>query len=231
MLGLTKRVAHRVLAAGAALTVLFASAGCLRLDLRIDVRPDDTVGGAFTAAWSEEFLTEVRAGGSTVDESQLNDFLDALLEGVPGSDHSEYREEGYVGRTAGFTDRPLSEFADVGGDEFGFLRIEHENRRYSLDGYWDLRTTGFLPAEELSEAEVIISVNFPADVTAHNGELEGRTVIWRMSPGEEYELHAEAKARNGWAWFGFAVAASAIVLALLWLWQWTRLRTHSTGRR
>ncbi|WP_026924100.1 LppM family (lipo)protein [Glycomyces arizonensis] len=228
MPGLTKRAA---LAAALALAVLFAATGCLRLDLRLDVRSDDTVGGTLTAAWSEEFLSKVRSGGTAIDKSQLDDFLEALLEGVPDAEHSDYREEGYVGRSATFADRPLSDFADLGGDEWGYLHLGHENRRYVLDGYWDLRTTGFLPSEALAEAEIIISVNFPADVTEHNGELEGRTVTWRMSPGEEYELHAEAEQHNAWVWIAVAVAALVVVLALIWLWQWSRLRRYSTGAR
>ncbi|WP_026929160.1 LppM family (lipo)protein [Glycomyces tenuis] len=231
MLGLTKPAALRALSAVAALAVLFAAAGCLRLDLELEVRSDDTVGGTFTAAWSEEFLADVRAGEGAIEQAELDAFLEALLEGVPGAERRDYREGGYVGRTASFTDRPLSEFAELGGDEWGFLRIEHDGRRYVLDGHWDLRATGFLMTEDFAEAEVIISVNFPADVTDHNGELEGRTVTWRMSPGEEYELHAEAEQHNAWLWIGVAAAAFALVLALVWLWQWSRLRRHSTGER
>lgn len=231
MLGLTKRAALRTLASVAALAVLFTAAGCLRLDLDLEVRADDTVGGTFTAAWSEEFLADVQAGDSPIEPAELDAFLEALLEGVPGAEHDDYREEGHVGRTARFTDRPLSEFAELGGDEWGFLRIDRDGRRYVLDGHWDLRTTGFLMSEELAEAEIVISVNFPADVTDHNGERDGRTVTWRMSPGEEYELHAEAERHNAWLWIGVTVAAAAVVLALVWLWQWSRLRRHSVGER
>lgn len=231
MLGLTKRVARRALAASAALAVLLAATGCLRLDLELTVRSDDTVGGTFTAAWSEEFLAEVEAGGNALSRSELDDFLEALMEGAPGRDRSDYREDGYVGRTARFTDRPLSEYADFGGDDWGYLRIEHRDRSYVLNGTWDLRTTGFLQVEDLTDAEIIVSVNFPADVTDHNGELEGRTVTWRMSPGEEYRLHAEAEQHNAAAWVGVTFIAFAVVLALLGLWQWSRLRKYSIGER
>jgi hypothetical protein len=231
MLGLTKPVARRALAASAALAVLFVAAACLRLDLELTVRSDDTVGGTFTAAWSEEFLAEVEAGGSTLSRSELDEFLEALMEGAPGQDRGEYREDGYVGRTARFTDRPLSEYADFGGDDWGFLRIEHEDRRYVLDGSWDLRASGLLRIEDVADAEIIVRVNFPADVTDHNGELEGRTVTWRMSPGAVYELHAEAEQHHAGAWVGVTVAVFAAVLGLLGLWQWSRLRKYSVGER
>lgn len=231
MLALSNRAARRALAAGAALLVLFAATGCLKLDLQLQVRSDDTVGGTFTAAWSKEFLAEVQSGASPIEQAELDAFLEALLEGVPGAERSPYRSEDYIGRTAAFTDRPLSDFSGLGGDEWGFLRITHEDRRYVLDGYWDQRTTGFLQSERLANAEILISVTFPAAVTEHNGERNGRTVTWRMSPGEDYELHAEAEQHNGWLWFAVAVLALAVVLALLWLWQWTRLRKYSTGTR
>ncbi|MCH7231126.1 hypothetical protein L0U85_09705 [Glycomyces sp. L485] len=227
MLALTKRATRRALAAGAAVGVLIATSGCLRLDLELEVRPDDSVDGTFTAAWSEEFLDEVRSGDDAIDQSELDAFLEALLEGVPDADRSAYHAEGYIGQSASFTGRPLAEFADLGGDEWGYLRITHEDRRYLLDGYWDLRIDEFLDIENLEDAEIVISVNFPAAVTDHNGELDGRTVTWTMSPGEDYELRAEAEQYNGRAWLAVGAGSLVVVLALLWLWQWSRLRKYS----
>ncbi|GAB3646934.1 LppM family (lipo)protein [Glycomyces tarimensis] len=224
---LSNGTTRRALAAGAAVGLLITTSGCLRLDLELQIRPDDTVGGTFTAAWSEEFLEEARSGEDPIEQSELDAFLEALLEGVPDAERSSYSAEGYVGQTASFTDRPLSEFADLGGDEWGYLRITHEDRRYVLDGYWDLRANGFLEPEDLERAEILIRVDFPAKVTAHNGELEGRAVTWTMTPGRQYELHAEAEQYNGLAWLAIGVGSLAVVLGLLWLWQWTRLRKFS----
>ncbi|GAA1674611.1 hypothetical protein GCM10009830_21320 [Glycomyces endophyticus] len=219
--------ARRVLGAAAAVGLLVAASGCVRLDLGLEVRPDDTVGGEFTAAWSEEFLE--RAQDEGLNRSELDAFLDALLDGVPGTERTPYTEDGFQGQTATFTDRPLSDFAEFGGDEWGYLRISHEGREYGLEGYWDLRAAGFIDPEAFEDAEILISVNFPARVTDHNGELDGRTVTWTMAPGEDYELRATAVERNGWAFAAAGVATLAAVVALLWLWQWRALRRHSTG--
>lgn len=223
MLGLAKRLA----AASGALILLVASTGCMRLDLELEVRPDDTVGGSFTAAWSQDFLEEVASGESAVARSELDAFLEALLEGVPDADREPYSEDGFVGQTATFSGRPLSEFSELGDQEWGFLRLTHEDRRYILEGRWDLRLTGFLDPATAEDAEILVRVNFPARVTDHNGELEGRTVVWRMAPGEDYRLRAEAEEYNGWAFFGVGAAALVVVLALLWLWQWNRMRRYS----
>ncbi|THV31346.1 LppM family (lipo)protein [Glycomyces paridis] len=233
MLGLTvsgrpaPRALRRALVAACALGLLFTASGCLRLDLGLEVRPDDTVGGTFTAAWNEEFLEDSADLG--VDRAQLDAFLDALLDGVPGTERTPYREDGFVGQTGTFTDRPLAEFADFGGDEWGYLRIDHTGRQYDLEGYWDLRAAGFLDPGTFEDAQIRISVNFPASVTEHNGELDGRTVTWEMRPGDEYELHATAVANNGWAFLAAGVAFLVVVVALLWLWQWRALRRHSVG--
>lgn len=227
MSGLAHPVARRALAVCAALGLLVTASGCLRLDLGLQVRPDDTVGGTFTAAWSEEFLEEADDEG--LDRTQLDAFLDALLDGVPGAERSVYDEDGYVGQTATFTDRPLADFADFGGDDWGYLRLDHTGRQYDLDGYWDLRAAGFLDPAAFENAEILLSVNFPARVTEHNGTLDGRTVTWTMTPGEEYELTAVAVENDGTAFLIAGAAFTVLVCALLWLWQWRRLRRYSLG--
>lgn len=220
--------ARRVLTGAAAVGVLAVASGCVRLDLGLEVRPDDTVGGEFTAAWSDDFLAQAQDEG--LSRSELDAFLDALLDGVPGTERVPYQQGGFTGQTASFTDRPLSDFAEFGGDEWGYLRIAHEGREYGLEGYWDLRAAGFIDPEAFEDAEILISVNFPATVTEHNGELDGRTVTWRMVPGQDYDLNATAVEKNGWAFVIAGVGSVVVIGALLWLWQWYALRRHSTGR-
>jgi hypothetical protein len=224
MLGLLTR---RVLLAAAALGLLVATSGCLRLDLGLQVRPDDTVGGEFTAAWSDEFAAQAADQG--LDQAQLDAFLDALLDGVPGTERTPYTEGGYTGYTATFTNRPLADFADFGGDDWGYLRLDHSGREYTLDSHWDLRAAGFLDPAAFEGAEILVSVDFPARVTEHNGELEGRTVTWTMTPGDEYDLTATAVENDGRAFLIVGIAFVVVVCGLLWLWQWRRLRRFSVG--
>ncbi|MDN3238719.1 LppM family (lipo)protein [Glycomyces tritici] len=224
MLGLQTR---RALAVAAALGLLVATSGCLRLDLGLQVRPDDTVGGEFTAAWSDEFVAQAADEG--LDQAQLDAFLDALLDGVPGTERTPYDEDGYSGYTATFTDRPLADFAEFGGDDWGYLRLDHTGREYGLEGHWDLRAAGFLDPTAFEDAEILLSVDFPARVTEHNGTLDGRTVTWTMTPGEEYDLNATAVANDGVAFLIAGIVFLLVVCGLLWLWQWTRLRRFSVG--
>ncbi|MFG3339022.1 LppM family (lipo)protein [Glycomyces sp. NPDC048151] len=224
MLGLLSR---RVLVAVAALGLLFATSGCLRLNLGLQVRPDDTVGGEFTAAWSDAFVAEADDAG--LDQAQLDAFLDALLDGVPGTERTPYAEDGYTGATATFTDRPLTDFAEFGGDEWGYLRLDHTDRKYTLESHWDLRAAGFLDPAAFDDAEILLSVDFPARVTEHNGTLDGRTVTWTMTPGEEYDLTATAVENDGLAFLLAGIAFTLVVCGLLWLWQWGRLRRYSIG--
>jgi hypothetical protein len=227
MSGLAHPVLRRALAVGAALGLLLAASGCLRLDLGLDVRSDDTVGGTFTAAWSKSFLENAEQQG--LDQPQLDAFLDALLDGVPGGERTAYDRNGFVGETATFTDRPLADFADFGGDDWGYLRIDHTGRQYDLEGHWDLRSAGFIDPEAFEDAEILLSVNFPARVTEHNGELDGRTVTWTMRPGEAYDLTAVAVENDGRVFLIAGIAFAVLVCALLWLWQWWRLRRYSLG--
>jgi hypothetical protein len=222
-------LARRVLAAAGAVGLLIAASGCVRLDLGLEIRPDDTVGGEFTAAWSRDFIEQAEAQG--LDRAELDAFQDALLEGVPGGERTVFDEGGFVGETATFTDRPLSDFAEFGGDEWGYLRIDHQGREYNLEGYWDLRAAGFIDPESFANAQILISVNFPASVTDHNGELDGRTVTWTMVPGQEYGMRATAVENNGWAFLMAGIASVVVVAGLLWLAQWRALRKHSVGER
>jgi hypothetical protein len=225
---MSSRTARRVLVAAAALALLVTAGGCVRLDLGLEIRSDDTVGGTFTAAWSEDFREQAADEG--LDREELDAFLDALLDGVPGTERTPYREDGFVGMTATFTDRPLADFAEFGGDEWGYLRLDHTDREYTLEGYWDLRAAGFIDPEAFEDAEILISVDFPAHVTEHNGTLEGRTVTWTMTPGEDYELRATAVEKNAAAFALTAIGSVVVIGALLWLWQWRALRRHSVGR-
>ncbi|RRS02141.1 LppM family (lipo)protein [Glycomyces terrestris] len=224
MLGVLGR---RVLGAAAAVGVLVAASGCVRLDLGLEIRSDDTVGGEFTAAWSKDFLEEAQDQG--LDRAELDAFLDALLDGVPGTERTAYDEDGFQGQTATFTDRPLADFAEFGGDEWGYLRLTHVGREYDLEGYWDLRAAGFIDPAAFDDAEILISVNFPAAVTEHNGELDGRTVTWTMTPGRDYEMRATAVEPNGWGFLIAGVGCFVLAVGLIWLVQRRALRKYSTG--
>ncbi|QSB04317.1 LppM family (lipo)protein [Natronoglycomyces albus] len=212
------------------LVTLLASTGCMRLELDLVINDDDTVDGHIVAAWSDDFLAEAASADIDFDPDQADALIDALLGDLPGiEDRRDYRQDGFSGETASFARQPLSDFASLeeGQDS---LQIVRDGSRYQLTAYWNLQ--GYDPLEfDLSEQvpspEITLSVTFPGRVTAHNGDLDGRTVTWNLALGEEHHLTAEAAGRNAGMLLATVGGGTVAILALMGLWQYRMLRRYS----
>lgn len=208
-------------------TILLAGSGCVQAELDLSIRADDTVDGTLTIAWSQSFVDEAANEDPPTTLSDLNETFDPVFANLPEADIDSYVHEGYVGRTAAIDDEPLETFADFDGGEWGSLSIRNEDDEYVLRGHWDF--TSVDPSNPAFEGagEIVIRVEFPAEVLDHNGELDGRTVTWRMPPGGEYELNAAAAAEAGdpdlglvIKWYIVTVVLLGVAAALVWkLWR------------
>lgn len=184
--------------AALALTLLLALTGCVKLDMDMDVRADNTVDGTLIIAVDKEFI---KAAGLT--EQQVVSQLDKQgpFRAAERPKHGSFAErpydsDGKVGKAYTFKDVPLTEF---GGGPDG-LSIRRQGDRFLVTGVVDMTTSA--PADLADpgragqfgkSAETRIRMTFPGEVLKANGKIDGRSVTWNPKIGEKTMLTAEAR--------------------------------------
>jgi hypothetical protein len=209
------------LAALAALALLLT--GCLKLDMDLQIRSDDTVDGGVVFAVDKDLLE--LTGGSFEDLTEGGTPFPSDVEGVR---IEEYDDGEYVGQRYVFEGVALSEFTDPANPES--LQIVREGDTFVVSGVLDLSSgatgaTGVTAGEQFfSSAEIRVAVTFPGEVISSNGRVEGSTVIWEPKFGERLEIEATGSAVGGGGGLGspltivllvVGVAAVAGVIALV----------------
>jgi hypothetical protein len=178
----------------AALALLLA--GCFRVDMDIEVSPDNTASGTAIVAIDESLL---ELSGQSADQI----FSDVDTSDLPeGASVEEYAQDGFVGQEIRFEDVPLTEFTSSEtfsgsglGDE---LTISREGDVFVVTGALDMSGEQFtgteIPQQFLDNFEFTISITFPGEVISSTGEVDGNTVTWRPKVGENTRLEARASA-------------------------------------
>lgn len=168
--------------------------GCLKLDMQLDLQPDDTVDGSMVVAISNELADLAGEDPGALAEQLVQD-MD--LTDVENARTEPYDDGDYVGSTLYFEDEPLDSFGSGGTEDE--LRIVREGDEYVVTGVLDLSEgaeagTMFGMGDTF---DVRIGVSFPGDVAEHNGTLDGRTVTWEPQIGERLEINARGSAVEG----------------------------------
>lgn len=206
---------------GAALLAV-SLAGCMKMDMQLELNSDDTVDGSIIFALSREAADMAESMGQDIDSM----FEEMGATDLPENAEAEpYEDDDYIGQRYTFEDAALSEFSE---DESGF-GITHEGDEFVVTGEMDMSDMGAgaeglegelgaeMPDLEgmMESFDVSLSVTFPGEVTEHNGELDGNTVTWVPTPGEVLEISARGKDSSdgppAWLW----VVIAAVVLAAL----------------
>ncbi|HEX5936555.1 MAG TPA: hypothetical protein VFZ75_02520 [Actinomycetota bacterium] len=186
-------MAARVLGV-AALALLLA--GCFRVDMDVEVSPEDTVSGTAVIAVDESL---VELSGQSADEI----FSDVDSSDLPeGASFDDYSEDGFVGQQITFEDVPLEEFTSsdtLSGSGLGEeLSIVREGDEFVVTGALDMSGEQFtgtdIPQQFLENFEFTISITFPGEVTQSTGEVDGNTVTWEPKVGENTPIEARASA-------------------------------------
>ncbi|MEP6695334.1 MAG: hypothetical protein ABJA34_00485 [Pseudonocardiales bacterium] len=190
---------HRLLVAVAgAIGLLLSLSGCVKLDMDLTIRSNDTVEGTIILAVNKRLLTASGQG-----EQQLHDQLEkqgpfAAAERPKEGTFSQrpYDKDGRVGEAYTFSGVPLTEFGNSGTG----LKITHTGDRYFVSGQLDLTTqsatdpqTEALAKQFGSTPELRIKMTFPGEVLTSNGTINGRSVTWHPKLGQRTLLSAEAR--------------------------------------
>lgn len=185
---------RRVLTSAAVASVLaLGLAGCIKMDMQLELQPDDTVDGSMVFAVSSALVE--------MSGQDPQDMVDEMQQGIIDSGE-EMRTEPYddgefIGTTTYFDGEALDMFG-AGGDES--MQIVREGDEFVVSGVMDMSDTG---GDELGMAgmmegmDIRIAVTFPGSVADHNGTLDGNTVSWAPKAGERLEMSARGSAVAG----------------------------------
>lgn len=177
-----------------ALSLLLA--GCFKVNMDVEVTPENTVSGSAIIAVDESLL---ELTGQSADQL----FQDMDLSDLPaGATTEQYREDGFVGQRVTFAEVALAEFTgnnslstSGSGDELSIVRQGDE---FHVDGAFDMSGPEFtgteVPQQFLDTFEFKISITFPGEVKSATGEIDGNTVTWEPKFGQNTPVEAVASA-------------------------------------
>lgn len=212
-------------ACGAALLAV-SLAGCMKINMELELNTDDTVDGTMVVAFNQavsDFAESMGEDPSTMFDEMETDLPD-------NAEVEDYEDDEFTGKQYTFNGADLAEFAED-SDGFG---IVHEGDEFVVNGEMDMSQinpddmggledqlgSDFNPEAMMESFDVSLSITFPGEVIEHNGELDGTTVTWVPEPGENLEISARAKDSGAggmpvWAWIVIALVAVAAIIALL----------------
>jgi len=211
------RVLH-VLGIAALATAL---AGCLKVDMSLEINDDDSIDGHVIMAFSDEVAELTGQDPETLAQQFEDEVMDDAPEGVT---QEPYEDDEFQGTRLVLDGVALDEF-DVSDDET--LSIVHEGDEYRVNGVLDMtgaEAFGDLSGEEqeligrfADSMDVRVAITFPGDVIEHNGELEGRTVTWTPEFGETLDVQARAEdtAGSSFPWWIVGVGAALVAVAAM----------------
>lgn len=202
------RTVARTLGLGAMVLVL---SGCMKLEMNLELRSDDTVNGDVVFAVSRELLS--LAGGSFEDFKTETD--SPVPEGVEVTTEP-YEDDDFVGERYTFEGAALSEFAGGGADELSITRLGDTFVVVGSLDMSDTGTEGFEGAEQLLESfDMSVSVTFPGEVESATGEIDGNTVTWELKPGQNVQIEAVGSAIGDGSGGGGGATLYILIAALV----------------
>lgn len=208
-----------------ALSVVLLTTGCVKFNLDLEVKQDDTVSGTMVFAVAKG-LSEL---GDQTSEGNDNLETEGLLGTAENVKVEPFDDGDFVGSSYTFENLPLEEFKPDVGDESA-LALTREGDNIIVSGV--LESTP--PTEEqqdnpfggaflqgiLDSSDIRISVTLPGEIKETNGTVDGQTITWKGTFGEKLEINAIAYAPkvNPLVWiFGSAIAIGLVVGLLTWL--------------
>ncbi|MFC7479458.1 DUF3824 domain-containing protein [Luedemannella flava] len=186
----TRRATRTGVGAVLAAVVLFALAGCMKMniDLKID---GDVVNGTMIMAVDKKLVAM-----SGQSESQIIDEMTKNAPNEPGVTSEKYDDGTFVGKKFNLDKVPLDKMSE--GQDKDELKIVHDKaaKKYTVTGTMDLteiKADDPTTAAFMGSLDIKVAITFPGKVIEHNGELNGNTVTWKPKAGVKTDLKAVAE--------------------------------------
>ena len=179
------------------LAVVLLTTGCVKLNVDLTVKGDDTVSGTmvFAVAKSLTELGDQSESGGTGAETE------GLLESSENVVVEPFDDGEFVGSSYTFENLPLEQFTPEVGEE-GVFGLSRDGDNIVVSGVLDTSSGG----EELennpfgeallegliSSSDIRITITLPGEIKDSNGTIDGQTITWNGSFGEKLEIEAVA---------------------------------------
>ena len=214
----TLRVTVRVIAT-CVLAVLMT--GCIKVDLNMQLRGDNTVDGTMVFAVSRDLLALT---GSSADDllGQITARAGPLPAGVR-LQASGYTDDRFEGKTYTFRDVPIDVFSQ-GTTAGETIAIQRVGDTFQVKGEIDLTPAATGPlqpgsAQLAKDMELRIAIAFPGPVSQQSGgTINGTTVTWTPAFGRKTEIRATGSAIGSggpgvllWILIGLAILLLVVV--------------------
>lgn len=222
-----------------AISVVLLTTGCVKFNLDLEVKQDDTVSGTMVFAIAKGLaeLGDQSQSGSTSPETE------GLLGNTENVKVEPFDDGAFVGSSYIFESVPLDEFQPsvADGSSFELARVGDE---IVLSGV--LQFTGQSDEQEdnpwteallqgvMNSTDIRVSITLPGEIRETNGEVEGQTITWKGTLGDDLEMNAISYAPKI-SPYVFIVASSVLVglvvgiLTLVVLRVRRRLESNQSG--
>jgi len=185
--------ARRALGAATLVASALLLSACVRMDVDLTLNSDETATGSMLIAVSDN---AAEAAGMTPAELLAEMDSEDLGEGADKVE--EYAEDGFTGKRYTYEGSALSDVSDE------TVRITRDGDEFVVDGTLPLTAEelGMTEAElsdpavrpYLDTFDVNISITFPGTISESNGTIDGNTVTWAATVGEENKFTARGAA-------------------------------------
>jgi hypothetical protein len=208
-----------------AVLVLVLTAGCMKLDMNLEVSSQDTVSGDVTFAISKSLAEMGQENGGEAGVPAT----DNLFGGEVNAEVTPFDDGKFVGSTYKLDAVPLENFAT--SNDSSQLSIVREGDYLVVSGLLDM--TGGDP-DSIKEAmenpftsalfegtSIRVAITLPGTIEETTGVVEGNTVVWEGTMGGSLDISAKAKAplpgSIDWMLVGGVAAALLAVAAIVFI--------------
>lgn len=208
-----------------AMLVLVLTAGCMKLDMNLEVSSQDTVSGDVTFAISKSLAEMGQENGGEAGVPAT----DNLFGGEVNAEVTPFDDGKFVGSTYKLDAVPLENFAT--SNDSSQLSIVREGDYLVVSGLLDM--TGGDP-DSIKEAmenpftsalfegtSIRVAITLPGTIEETTGVVEGNTVVWEGTMGDSLDISAKAKAplpgSIDWMLVGGVAAALLAVAAIVFI--------------
>jgi hypothetical protein len=208
-----------------AVLVLVLTAGCMKLDMNLEVSSQDTVSGDVTFAISKSLAEMGQENGGEAGVPAT----DNLFGGEVNAEVTPFDDGKFVGSTYKLDAVPLENFAT--SNDSSQLSIVREGDYLVVSGLLDM--TGGDP-DSIKEAmenpftsalfegtSIRVAITLPGTIEETTGVVEGNTVVWEGTMGDSLDISAKAKAplpgSIDWMLVGGVAAALLAVAAIVFI--------------
>ena len=200
---MTQLSLRRTMALLLAATTAVVLAGCLKVDVDLEVSRFDTFSGSVVVAVAEELA-------AFADEDPSSGIFGDVFQENPGVSVETFQEDGYTGEKAVFEGAPFAALDEFSDDQ-STLSLRRDNNHVIFEGTFDFASedtddAGFFGEQFLALAsDMEVSVSFPGNVVETNGQLDEdtNTVTWEPKLGDTTYFYAKAESGQlipWWAW-------------------------------